>query len=274
MDNAFRVCAAVLTQSPAGLFTDFDGTLSHVARTPGEAVLAAGAGEALNVLAGELAIVAIVTGRAAGDAQALVGSDQIAVIGNHGLERLTAGGRVVHPSAVAQVQEISAAVESIRRELESDSSADGLVFENKELSASIHYRLAQNHDAARARLLSLANREAALRSLQVTEGRLVIELRPTVSVNKGTALREAVEELGLHGSVFLGDDLTDVDAFLELRELRKEGMASVSVAVLASETDPIVRASADEHVDGVDECVQLISRLARHHSRQGAAKTP
>jgi len=271
LEKAFTACQAALSRSPGGLFTDFDGTVSHVAKTPGEARLAAGAGAALSALANHLAFVAIVTGRSADDARARIDGAGIAVIGNHGLEWLTPTGRVVHPSAVAQVEQISEAVESIKQAIEGEALAEGLIFENKELSASIHYRLAEHHDRARERIRSLANAEASERGLRVSEGRLVIELRPAVPVNKGSATRDVVRELGIRGCVFLGDDVTDVDAFIALRDLQAEGVMGVSVAVLAAETDPMVKDSADEHVDGVDECVQLITRLAAHFSDASGA---
>ena len=72
IDRAFELCLETLTHSPAGLFTDFDGTVSHVASSPDQAVLAENAAEALAKLADSLQLTAIVTGRSADDARSLV----------------------------------------------------------------------------------------------------------------------------------------------------------------------------------------------------------
>jgi trehalose 6-phosphate phosphatase len=95
----------------------------------------------------------------------------------------------------------------------------------------------------------------------VTEGRLVIELRPTVAVNKGTALLEIISEYQLRGAVYIGDDVTDLDAFAALKSLSRSKFVGTAVAVLSTESDPRMRESADVWVDGVAECVTLLTRL-------------
>lgn len=266
IDQAFDVCAGTLSRTPAGLFTDFDGTISHVASSPGEAVLADGASEALSGLAKTLSFMAIVTGRSADDARALVSGEHVSIIGNHGLERITEFGRVVQPEAKPQIDEIAKAVTVIQEELAGDSVAEGAIFENKGLSASIHYRLSPDREAARRSILSLVEREARARGLHVTEGRLVIELRPTVSVNKGTAVADMIRELGLKGSVYIGDDVTDLDAFKALETLSGDEFVGTSVAVLSPESDSRLCDEADVTVNGVDECVMLLRRLGTYLS--------
>lgn len=264
IDHAFNACIAALSQAPAGLFTDFDGTVSQVASTPGEATLADNAGEALATLGKSISFVAIVTGRSADDARARINGEHIAIIGNHGLERITESGRVVHPGAQPHIDDIAQAMAAIHQELAHDPIALGAVFENKGLSASIHYRLTADREAARSRILDLVKREAQDRGLHFTEGKLVIELRPTVSVNKGTAVLDMIGELGLRGAIFIGDDVTDVDAFLALKAVTGDNFLGTSVAVLSPETDPSVREAADVVVNGVVECVTLLTRLGAH----------
>ncbi|CAN5871765.1 trehalose-phosphatase [soil metagenome] len=268
-DHAFDACVEALSRAPAGLFTDFDGTISNVANSPGEAVLAANAEDALTALGESLAVMAIVTGRSADDARTLVSGEHVSIIGNHGLERITEFGRVVHPDALPQIDQIAQTVALIRQELAEDAATQGALFENKGLSASIHYRQTPDRDAARLRILDLVKREAQARGLHVTEGRLVIELRPTVSVNKGTAVVEVITELGLRGSVYIGDDVTDLDAFKALKSLTGDDFTGTSVVVLSPETDPRVREYADVTVDGVDDCVALLERLGEYFGVRG-----
>jgi trehalose 6-phosphate phosphatase len=140
---------------------------------------------------------------------------------------------------------------------------EGIIYENKGVSASIHYRLASDQDAARRIVLDGAIRAAGFGGLKVSEGRMVVELRPSLAINKGTAVSGLIEARGLHGMIFLGDDVTDIDGFNAVRRLRDEGaIAGFNVAVIAPETSPEVAAAADVAIAGVDSCVRLLAELA------------
>ena len=92
---------------------------------------------------------------------------------------------------------------------------------------------------------------------------MIFEVRPALAVNKGTAIRELAQDLGLRGIVFFGDDVTDVDAFRALRELREAGeAATLRVGVLGPETSPAVLAEIDMSVDGVPACAATLIALA------------
>ncbi|MCC6792832.1 MAG: hypothetical protein IT336_14165, partial [Thermomicrobiales bacterium] len=83
------------------------------------------------------------------------------------------------------------------------------------------------------------------------------------AINKGTALASVVERNGLKSLIFLGDDVTDIDAFGMLARLRDEGrIGGLNVAVIAPETSSQVAAAADVTVPGVECCVQLLTALA------------
>ncbi|HET7092078.1 MAG TPA: trehalose-phosphatase, partial [Thermomicrobiales bacterium] len=104
---------------------------------------------------------------------------------------------------------------------------------------------------------------AARHGLTVTEGRAILELRPDIVVDKGTAIVDLVRERGLRGAVFLGDDLTDIDGFRALRTLReRRKLDAVSVGVVGPETPAGVRDAVDGVVDGVDGCAALLTTLA------------
>lgn len=169
----------------------------------------------------------------------------------------------MHPEALASAATLGQALRGIYDRASTLGAGQGLVVEDKGLSGSIHYRLAPWPDQARAVLVELANEVAAEAGLLVTEGRLVVELRPRLRVNKGTALVDLIREHNLRGVVFLGDDLTDVDAFRAVRELRDAGeVDGVRVGVLAPETQPQVLAETDVTVHGVHACVELLQEIA------------
>ena len=125
--------------------------------------------------------------------------------------------------------------------------------------------------AAAALLEPLAGAAAERHGLRVTPGRMIFEIRPALAVNKGTAIRELARDLGLRGIVFFGDDVTDVDAFRALREMREAGeAATLRVGVLGPETAPAVRAETDLTVDGVPACAATLLALAARLSEEHA----
>jgi trehalose 6-phosphate phosphatase len=131
---------AVLERHPSGLFSDFDGTLSHIAPTPDSARPFPGTSEAIARLRPLVDEFAIVTGRAAADALDRIGVPEIRVIGNHGLEMIFLGEHTANPIGVASRESIERALSEISSEVSAVVDATGMYFENKVYSASIHYR--------------------------------------------------------------------------------------------------------------------------------------
>ena len=245
-----------LGHRPAGLLTDLDGTLSPIVGDPSGVALAAGAGEVLARLADRLAVVGIITGRAAADAREISTLPELLVIGNHGVEWLDPGATrarvAMDPSQVAAL---------LRSALASLPAEPGIVLDEKGLSAAVHYRNAAQPARARERIL------AALTplpdGLELREGRLSVELRPIGAGDKGTALREVVERYLLRGVVVAGDDVTDLYMFRAAAELRAAGrVAAAVVAVGGSEEVPAaVARAADVTVDSPDELVAVLAAV-------------
>ena len=261
----------VLRRAPAGLLTDIDGTISRIAPSPDAATVEPAMVAMLARLAGRLAVVAALTGRSAADAARMVGVPGLLYVGNHGLERLGPGSGerapAIDPAAapfVPVVRETLAAAERAARA----AGLRGLLFEDKGLTASIHYRLAPDPAGARATLLPIVQGLADAGGLRLTEGRLVLELRPPVHGNKGTALAALVDDYALAGATFLGDDVTDLDAIAELRRLRDAGrLAGLAVGVVASESPPALREAVDLAVPGVDGVAALLAAVAERLER-------
>ncbi|HEX5503449.1 MAG TPA: trehalose-phosphatase [Thermomicrobiales bacterium] len=250
----------VLARAPAGLLTDIDGTISPIAPTPEAATVAPGVAATLERLAGRLAVVAAITGRAAADAARLVGAPRLLYVGNHGLEWLRGGRLEVAAAARPYVPRIAATLAAVERAA-GRAGLRGLVFEDKGVTASIHYRLAPDPDRAHDVLEPLVRDLAAEAGLRVTEGRRILELRPPVPGDKGTALAGVIAAHGLAGVVFLGDDLTDLDAMAELRRQREAGrVAGLNVGV--ADAPPAVRAQADALAPDVAGVAALLAAVA------------
>jgi trehalose 6-phosphate phosphatase len=208
--QAFRPGARVL------LFLDYDGTLVPIRRTPEEAVLSASHRRFLERLA-RRTFVCVVSGRSLPDLRRRVGARGVAYIGNHGLE--IRDGRVlwIHPDAERLRPVLGSALAAIRRETR---GIPGLLVEDKGVTASVHYRLA---DPRRyPGLKETIEREVGKRGrrLKLTEGKKVIEIRPNVPWDKGRGVRELVRRRRFDAAdvrAYIGDDRTDEDAFRALR---------------------------------------------------------
>ncbi|HEY0607409.1 MAG TPA: trehalose-phosphatase, partial [Herpetosiphonaceae bacterium] len=248
----------LVVQRPCGLLTDIDGTISPIAPTPHEARVSPLARAALQRLARQLDLVAVISGRAAADAAALVGLPELLYVGNHGLER--AHGDRVEP--VAEATAYTAAIDAVLHAVQERVVLPGVLFENKGVTAAIHYRLAEQPDQAERLLGEILQELVALHGLLLTPGRMVWELRPPLMIDKGTVARRLVEEFALRSVIFLGDDHTDADAFRVLRELRDQSIcATLSIGVAGAETPAVVRELADVLVAGVAGVERLLVQI-------------
>ncbi len=249
---------AVLRQRPCGLLTDIDGTISPIAATPDAAFVTSGARQRLERLAQHLDLVAAVSGRAAADAARMVGLPQLIYIGNHGMEVWQHG--VARPLPVAEP--FATAIATVLHDAQAQIDLPGVVWENKGVTASVHYRQTANPQAARSQIDAVLDHLASEHGLRLTEGQMVWEIRPPLGIDKGAAVRGLVREHGLQGAFFLGDDRTDADAFVALRELRDAGVCTtLAIGVIGPDTPPIVRDTADVLVDGVAGVEHILEQM-------------
>ena len=255
--------AGMLMSTPAAVLSDFDGTLSAMAPTPDSAVLAPGAADALRALHSRVGLVGIVTGRGIDDVMGKIGIPDLLYVGNHGLEAYEGGEHSVHPAGLAAEQALPDALREIQQSLAARISLDGVIFENKRYSASIHYRQAGDPIHTGDVLTPILDAVASEFGFWVSDGKMVQELRPGEAINKGTAVRNLVQSHGLRSVVFFGDDVTDADAFVVLREIREaQGIATCSVGVLTPDTHPRVIENSDFLLDGFDDVVAVLAELA------------
>jgi trehalose 6-phosphate phosphatase len=133
----------------------------------------------------------------------------------------------------------------------------GVVVESKGLAVTVHWRQAPKAEPWAADAVDSESRRSGLRA---HPGRLSVELRPPLDIDKGSTTRRLVD--GCSAACYLGDDLGDLPAFAALADLAAErGMATASVAVVDGESDPAVAAAADVVVSGPGEAVALLRWL-------------
>lgn len=222
----------------AALLLDVDGTLAPIVASPERASVPAATRAELTRLAGDYGLVACVSGRTAEDAARVVGVDGIRYVGEHGLE--------LHPEAALWRARLAAFAATVDRPHE----------QGKQLTLSFHYRLADDEAAAEAYLRGVAER-ALEEGLRPRWGRKVLEIRPPLDADKGTAVRGLLDSAGLDRALYAGDDATDIDAFRGLDGLD----VAVRVAVVSDEAPTDLGLTADLLVGGPEELLELLRQL-------------
>lgn len=240
--------ADALKAARVGLITDVDGTISPIVNTPSAAQVTPRARALLRELHERLALVAVISGRAAADVRDRVGIADLVYVGNHGMERWN-GHAVETPPAV---QRFRPQIEAARDALQTHISA-GLLLEDKNATLSLHYRNAPDPDIAAAYLRPIVEQVSAQHGLKVHAGRMIFEIRPPLTIHKGTAFQALVTDYQLETAFYIGDDITDVDAFTMARRLRESGVCQAFAVGVESgaDTPPSVRQTSDFCVDGV-----------------------
>jgi trehalose 6-phosphate phosphatase len=205
----------------AALFLDVDGTLLEIAPRPELVRVPPELPGLITRLAQQRdGAVALISGRALAQLDALFKPWRGAAAGLHGIERRRADGlldRVLDSISAA-------ALDRVRQRLVAlAADGSGLLLEDKGATIALHYRMAPEREAE-----ILGNAEALHRgadgALRLIKGKMVVEFQPR-EVNKGRAIAAFLGEPPFLGrpAVFVGDDTTDEDGFAEIR--RRGGIA-------------------------------------------------
>jgi len=240
----------------SALVTDFDGTLAPIVADPAAARPLAGAAGVLTRLARQLGLVAVVSGRPVATLAEHLGQvPGLEMVGLYGLERRTPDGAI----AVCEgAEEWRSVVGQVARRLTAQAPA-GVGVEPKGLTLTLHWRQAPTE---RTWVQRLAAEAAAETGLVLHPGRMTVELRPPLAVDKGTAVTEIVG--ALPGAAYLGDDLGDLPAFAALDALARTGACStINVAVADPESPDELLAAADVVTDGPPGALRLLEWLAQ-----------
>ena len=239
--------------------TDVDGTISRMASTPQAARVSPLCHHQLTALCDKLALVAAVSGRSAVDVKDMVGIEGMVYIGNHGMERWHWG----RSEFTTEAREYLGVIESVIKELTPLLSIEGVSIENKKVTATIHYRLCRDHQSARRRILTVIKNAQHARSLRVMqEGKYAVNLLPPVAGDKGTGVLALIEEYHLQGGIYLGDDVTDIDAFRAIHSVtHNRGFRGLAIGIVASEMPETLIAEADFTLNEVDDVERFLEWL-------------
>jgi len=199
------------------VFLDYDGTLTPIVETPEQAVLSDAMRNALENLA-DAYPVAVISGRDLPDVKKLVGLDDIYYAGSHGFDIAGPQGRRWEAGkAEGCLPALDLAENELRERL---SRIPGALVERKKFSIAVHYRKV-DPERVEAVERAVSDVQQSHQELRKSYGKKVYELQPGIEWDKGKALVWLLEELDLDISrvmpIYLGDDVTDEDAFKALR---------------------------------------------------------
>ena len=200
------------------LFLDYDGTLTPIVERPEQADLSPQMRAILKILA-ERCTVAIVSGRGLEDVQERVALETLYYAGSHGFEIDGPGHeRIRNEKGCEALPALDTAENELRRLL---TDIQGALVERKKYSVAVHFRrvAADQVEMVASAVNDVLQRHSGLRK---GHGKKVFELQPDVEWDKGRAVLWLMERLGLRGEavrpVYIGDDVTDEDAFRVLQE--------------------------------------------------------
>ena len=204
------------------LFLDYDGTLSPIRKEPGLARLGSKTRSLLKRLSRRNKVqLFIISGRALRDIKKLIRIKSITYSGNHGIELEGPHYSYINPRANAIRPEIQKYYKILKRAIR----IKGAIIENKIYTLSVHYRMV---GAAHVdKIEEILSRIKFSRKVKVARGKKVFEIRPSVDWDKGEIVKMILKKNGKFTlPIYIGDDITDEDAF---RALGKRG-ASVLVS--------------------------------------------
>jgi trehalose 6-phosphate phosphatase len=252
-----------LKEDPArsAVLLDVDGVLAPIVQHPDDAHMPETTRRPLIEVAKRFGVVACVSGRRASDARRIVSLGSIAYLGSHGSEVLKPGS--IQPEMDRELQAWTRRVQQFAQEhFDERLQRLRVRLEDKEAIAGLHWRGVPDEEEAEAAIREVA--EAAEEAGFTTHwGRKVLEIRPPVRIDKGAGIVSLLRDTDLTAAVYVGDDMTDIDAFQGLTELVEMGRLGTAVRIgVRSEEGPSKLAdAADAMVEGTDGVRELLKTL-------------
>lgn len=259
LDNSDRIFRSLTAGSPA-IFLDYDGTLTPIVAEPTMAILS----DRMRHIISELAThcsVSIVSGRDLDDVRKMVGLENLTYVGSHGFEVLGPEGSY-HKEGKGEpfLPSLAEAEKGLR------AAADhvpGAWVERKKFAVTMHYRAVEDRNVPR--LEDLFDEVASQhKDLRKAGGKKVFELLPNIDWNKGRMIESLLDTMSSDGNrtmpLFIGDDVTDEDAFRVL--------ADTGVTIVVS--DHPRESAARYSLNDVNEVALFLERLTGLFERKDA----
>ena len=234
----------------SAILLDVDGVLAPIVQHPDDAHMPETTRRPLIEVAKRYGVVACVSGRRASDARRIVSLGSIAYLGSHGSEVLHPGS--IEPEMDRELQAWTRRVQQFAQESFDERLRRLRVrLEDKEAIAGLHWRGVPDEEGALAAVEEVAE-QAEQAGFVSHWGRKVLEIRPPVRIDKGAGIVSLLKDTDLAAAVYVGDDVTDLDAFRGLTELRELGRLdyALRVGVHSDESPSALAEEADTLVEG------------------------
>lgn len=220
------------------VFLDYDGTLTPIVERPEDARLSEEMRKRVTTLSARC-VVSIISGRDLSDIQKMVGIKGVYYAGSHGFHLLTPEGVVWEKKEANKLLPLLDRAEERLREVL--SSIEGVLVERKKYAIAVHYRRADE------KIIPCVKREVEMAKeggLRLSYAKKVFELQPDIDWDKGRVVTMIMDDLDTRKDLFpiyIGDDLTDEDAFGAVK--------GVGCAILVGDRDETL---ADYRLDQAD----------------------
>ncbi|KAK8606989.1 hypothetical protein V6N13_052740 [Hibiscus sabdariffa] len=244
------------------MFLDYDGTLSPIVEDPDRAFMSKKMRKTVRKLA-KCFPTAIVSGRCRDKVYKFVKLAELYYAGSHGMdikgpEKRSKSNKDSESVLFQPASEFLPMIDEVYKQLvDTTKSTPGAKVENNKFCVSVHFRCVDEKKWSElAQQVRSVLKEYP--KLRLTQGRKVLEIRPTIKWDKGKALEFLLESLGFANCtdvfpVYIGDDRTDEDAFKILRD-RGQGFG-ILVSKFPKET------SASYSLQEPDEVMDFLGRL-------------
>ena len=242
------------------VFLDYDGTLTPIVERPEDALISESMRQAVRGLA-QRCPVCVVSGRDRRVVQELMRVDDLIVAGSHGFDIWSPDEGTLEHEAGGGFEPL---IERVTARVQEEAGPiEGSLVEPKKASVALHYRLVAEADRPRIKAIVDRLLSEYADELKVTPGKMVFELQPRLDWDKGKAVLYLLEALALDRDdvvpLYLGDDITDEDAFAAL--------AGRGIGIfVGSADDPEVAGrstSAEFVLDSTQEVERFLDTLAR-----------
>ncbi|MFW5761327.1 MAG: trehalose-phosphatase [Cyclobacteriaceae bacterium] len=244
-----------LEKQQLALFLDYDGTLTPIVNKPEDAKISAEMRQAVYDLS-TLIPVAVISGRDRKDVEKMVGLKNLIYSGSHGFDSKGPDFEYQHEAGVNCLPEFDAAEQELNSAL---SEIENAKVERKLFAIAIHYRNVKESEIAKVEEVT-NNIYTRYDCFKKAGGKKIIELKPDIDWHKGKALLWLLEKLDLKKPeilpVYIGDDVTDEDAFKALPEV--DGLG-----ILVGDHE--METKANYRLENVEQVKEFLHQLIKHY---------
>lgn len=258
LPSALEHLDELLKNRKPAVFLDYDGCLTPIVPQPDMAILSPEMRNVLKTLAA-VCTVAVVSGRDRMNVQELVQLDNLYFAGSHGFDIVGPDGVQTEPGGAGEVlPALEEAEQVLNRKL---SHIKGMLVERKRYAIAVHFRnVAEGLIPEIKQVVDEVLGDFP--QLKKGLGKMIFELKPNLDWHKGKAVLWLLESLELNNletlPIYIGDDITDEDAFAALQ--------GKGVGILVGAHDE--ETAATYRLESVEEVQLFLQRLIETITRR------